>query len=198
MHFAACAVSPAPLRLLLGEWDVDRRVSGGADKRTPLLLAAGCGRADNVRLLMGVTKLVPADDALAGSTPSKPLPAWNAIKAVRVLLARHATDSGAPALKIGPSGAELVSRLLADVMSRVVDAADGGLEAAYRSARGRSRAAGTKKLQWSGQGWRSQGCGGQGCGGQSGGRRRAAARTPRDEQLVGARRRRRGGKPRAL
>ena len=67
VHFAACAASTAPLRLLLGEWAVERRVPAGADKRTPIVCAAASGRADNIRLLMGAIKLSASEGTSDGS-----------------------------------------------------------------------------------------------------------------------------------
>lgn len=101
VHFAAACERPEPLRLLLSEWSADRRAIGSV-KRTPLHFAAAAGRAENVKALMGGEDLGPGRSLLF-------------TKEIRMVLMRQKAN-----LKIGNDGICILSRLLVDLMSRIV------------------------------------------------------------------------------
>eukprot|EP00927_Polykrikos_kofoidii_P071029 TRINITY_DN6736_c0_g2_i1.p1 TRINITY_DN6736_c0_g2~~TRINITY_DN6736_c0_g2_i1.p1 ORF type:complete len:3109 (+),score=610.88 TRINITY_DN6736_c0_g2_i1:49-9375(+) len=100
IHLAAACQGLEPLRLLLSEWQADRKVLG-PERRTPLHFAAMAGRACNVRLLMGFT---------GGPAASHCFPTE-----IRALLGRQ---KGTP-LKIANDSILLLSRVLTDLLSRV-------------------------------------------------------------------------------
>eukprot|EP00930_Biecheleria_cincta_P034410 TRINITY_DN23788_c0_g2_i1.p1 TRINITY_DN23788_c0_g2~~TRINITY_DN23788_c0_g2_i1.p1 ORF type:complete len:3105 (-),score=585.98 TRINITY_DN23788_c0_g2_i1:231-9545(-) len=106
IHAAAACVSPDPLRLLLSEWQADRKALGPL-KRTPLHFAAKAGRPANVRLIMGAT---------AG-----PCIAFDFAKEIRILLARQAGNK----LKIDKNAIQVLSQLLGELLRRIATA--GGL-----------------------------------------------------------------------